>query len=96
MLYKSPVKINNCTPFISIYLGDFNARNSNWWACDATNIYGTNIEEITNQNSLEQIIDGPTHILPESVSCIDLLFTSNRGLISNSGVHPSLLPRCHH
>ena len=95
-LEETIVKINNCTPFISIYLGDFNARNSNWWAGDATNIYGTNIEEITTQNSLEQIIDGPTHILPASASCIDLFFSSNRGIISKRGVHPSLFPRCHH
>ena len=95
-LEETIVKINNCTPFISIYLGDFNARNSNWWAGDAPNIYGTNIEEITTQNSLEQIIDCPTHILPVSASCIDLFFTSNRDIISKSGVHPSLFPRCHH
>ena len=29
-------------------------------------------------------------------SCIDLLFTSQPNLISESGVHSSLFPRCHH
>ena len=36
------------------------------------------------------------HILPNSSSCIDLIFTNEPGLVTSSGVHPSLFPRCHH
>ena len=35
-------------------------------------------------------------ILPNSASCIDLLFTSQSNLVTESGVHASLSPRCHH
>ena len=42
------------------------------------------------------MISEPTHILPRSVSCIDLLFTNQPNMVLNSGVHPSLHANCHH
>ena len=45
---------------------------------------------------MHQVINCPTHILPNSKSCIDLLFTNQPNLISESGVHSSLFDRCHH
>ena len=48
------------------------------------------------QYGLTQIIHEPTHILESSVSCIDLIFTSQENLVTNSGVHSSLHPNCHH
>ena len=42
------------------------------------------------------MIREPTHIMRDSYSCIDLLFTSHPNLIMESGVHPSLHPNCHH
>ena len=53
-----------------MYIGDFNARNSEWWGDDSTKI-----AELTAQYNLNQIIDVSTHILSDSVSCIDLIFT---------------------
>ena len=38
----------------------------------------------------------PTHILPSSASCIDLIFTNQLNLVINSGVHPSHHQNCHH
>ena len=84
------------SPSISLIIGDFNARNSEWWANDITNYQGSDIENLASQNGLHQIIDEPTHILPNSASWIDLLFTSAMGFIAESGVLPSLYPRCHH
>ena len=95
-LEETIININNNSPFISLLIGDFNARNSNWWANDINNACGLDIDTITSHNGLYQMIDKPTHILPGSASCIDLLFTNEPGLITNSGVHPSLFPRCHH
>ena len=37
-----------------------------------------------------------TYILESSVSCIDLVFTSQEHLVSKSGDHSSLHPNCHH
>ena len=43
-----------------------------------------------------QLIPCPTHILPNSSSCIDLIFTNQTNLLVESGVHSSLHPNCHH
>ena len=37
-----------------------------------------------------------THILSNSSSCIDLIFTNQPNLVIDSGTHPSLHPNCHH
>ena len=42
------------------------------------------------------MINEPTHILESSSSCIDLIFTSQPNLITESGTHPSLHPNSHH
>ena len=90
------ININDCSPTIAIYIRDFNARNSEWWNGDSTNLQGTELAELVAQYSLNQIIDGPTHILPNSVSGIDLIFTTETNFVTDSGVLPSLFPRCHH
>ena len=41
------------------------------------------------------MIDKPTHILPDSSSCIDLIFSAEHNVLE-SGVLSSLHPRCHH
>ena len=45
---------------------------------------------------MSQVINEPTHILDNSKSCIDLIFTSQPNMIMDSGVHPSLHSSCHH
>ena len=88
------ININHCSPTIAIYIGDFNARNSEWWNGDSTNLQGSEFAELAAQYSLNQIIDGPTHILPNS--CIDLILTTETNFATDSGVFPSLFPRCRH
>ena len=90
------LSINNSNPFLTIFLGDFNARNTLWWGGDVINSEGLDLNELTSHYNLHQLINTPTHILPNSESCIDLIFTSQPNLISESGVHASLFPRCHH
>ena len=90
------ININECFPTIVIYIGDFNAENSEWWNGDSTNLQGTDVAELGAQYSLNQIIDGPTNILPNSESCIDLIFTTETNLVTDSGVLSSLFPTCHH
>ena len=38
----------------------------------------------------------PIHILTDSSSCTDLLFTFQPNLVMESGVHSSLYQNCHH
>ena len=88
--------IANCNPFVSIIIGDFNARSNNWCSSDKTTYEGKKLESLTSQCGFKQVISDPTHILESSSSCIDLIFTSQPNLVMNSGVHTSLHHNCHH
>ena len=57
---------------------------------------GNKIENVASQLALHQIINEPTHILPNSSSCIDLIFTSQPNMVIESGIHSSLHSSCHH
>ena len=83
-------------PDFTVVLGDFNAKSTTWCDKDTTTFEGTRIEALTALYGLHQIISEPTHILPNSTSCIDLIFSDQPNLIVDSGVHPSLHPNCHH
>ena len=76
--------------------GDFNVRSYNWWSDDIDTIEGTRLESRTSYYGLYQIINEPTHILPSSTSCIDLIFTNQPNLVINSGMHPLLHKNYHH
>ena len=67
-----------------------NVKSSNWYKHDKTTYEGSKIDAITSQFGLQQLIKEPTHILTDSSSCIDLLFTSQPNLVMESGVHSSL------
>ena len=54
------------------------------------------IENITSQLRSNQLIIEPTHILQNSSSCIDLIFTSQPNLVIGSGVLSSLHASSHH
>ena len=75
-------------------IGDFNAKFCNWYSHDKTSFDGSTTESITSQFGLHQLINEPTHLLQNSSSCIDLIFTSQPNIVVKSGVHPSLHPNC--
>ena len=54
------------------------------------------MEAITSLFALKQLIQKATHILSNSSSCIDLVFTSQPNLVMESGVYSSLHENCHH
>ena len=68
------------------------------WYCNGhATPQGKALENVTPQFGLHQVIKEPTNILhSSSSSCIDLIFASQPNLITESGVHPSLHPNCHH
>ena len=88
--------ISNQKDAISMIMGDLNARSSNWRKYDISNNEGVQIDSVTSTHGLEQLISEPTHILSDSSSCIDLIFTNQPNLVVDSGTHPSLHPNCHH
>ena len=51
---------------------------------------------LTTTYGFHQLISDPTHLVPNSSSCIDLIFTDQPNLAVDSGVHPTLHGNCHH
>ena len=83
-------------PLFVLITGDFNARSTNHWKNDLSTSEGTQVDSPTTSYGLISIISDPTYILPNSSSCIDLIFTNQPNLVTESGVHPPLHPKCHH
>ena len=88
-------KTASTNSLFTIILGDFNARSLSWWNKDKTKMEGTHLEALTSLHNFHQLISEPTHLLPHSNSCIDLIFTDQPNLVVNCGTHPSLNPKCH-
>ena len=83
-------------PFLAVVIGDFNAKSNNWCCREKSSLEGDTVDSITKQYGLLQVIREPAHILGNTLSFIHLPFTSQPNLITESGVHPSLHPNCHH
>ena len=96
ILEKLISQIKQLKPSFTIILGDFNASSSDWWPDDIISPEGTHINSLISMYGSDQSISDPTHILPASPSCIDLIFTDQPNLVVDSGVHPSLHTNCHH
>ena len=84
------------SPLLGLITGDFNVRSSNWWKNDLSMSEVTQVDSLTTSYGLSQVISDPTHILPNSSSCIDLIFTNQLNVVTESGVYPSLHPKCYH
>ena len=69
---------------------------ADWWVDDEVTTEGAKLSEVIDSYCLKQLIDEPTHILPNSLSCIDLIITDQPNLFVDFGVHPSLYPKSHH
>ena len=87
---------NNPFLIVIVLIEDLNAKSKNWYSRDKTSHEENEIENVTAQFGLQQIIKEPTHISNTSSSCTDLIFMSQPNLITDSGVHSSLHPNCHH
>ena len=89
-------QVNMLKSSFTVILGDFNARSQSWWSDDITSFEGSHIDSLTTTHGFHQLISDPTHLLPNSSSCIDLIFTDQSNLAVDSGVHPILHGNCHH
>ena len=83
-------------PHSLILTGDFNCRSTQWRAQDVENPEGTALDELIETNNLHQLIDTPTNIRNEGMSCIDCIITDQPNLFVESGVNPSLDEHCQH
>ena len=82
-------KITNKNPNLLVILGDFNSKSSNWYKYNIT-YESWKIDAIMPQFGLKHLIQEPTHILTDSSSNINLIFTSQPNIVMESGVHSSL------
>ena len=73
-------------------LGDFNIKSKNWYINDEIIPEGTKIEFVTSQYGLHQIINELTHVLENSLYCIELIFRLQPNLVVDLDVHPSFHP----
>lgn len=83
--------INNKLPICSIFPRKFNNCSSNWWENDITNSVGQELDSITSSAGYSQIVDKPTQIVNNSISCINLIFRTNANVISKHRVYVSIL-----
>ena len=89
--------LNNESPFCSVVLGDFNARCNKWYSNDINTQPGIELDNLFSLSGFTQLIREPTNLEPNKrKTCIDLVFSSQSNLISDSGVHASLFHTCHH
>ena len=77
-------------------IGDLNAKSKNWYYHGKSSHKENTIENVTTQFDLQQIIKEPKHISNTSSSYIDLIFTSQLSLITDSCLQFSLHRNCHH
>ena len=89
-------KLSENNPYLFVAIGDFNAKLRHWYSPDNNIFEEISVESVASQFGLHQIIKELTHILENSLSCIDLVFTSQPNLIGGSGSHPLLHPNCRH
>ena len=78
-------------PFLVVAIRDFYARSSSWCINDKCNYEGAKIDCLATEYDLKQVINEPTHLLENSSSCIDSIFTSQPNLVMEAGIHPSKL-----
>ena len=82
-------------PAFRLILGDFNCRSNSWWKGNISMKEGIDLESVSLSHGLHQLITDPTHILPQSSTCIDLIFIDQSNLVIDSGVHSVNIKTAH-
>ena len=55
----------------------------------------TTLNSLVSTHDIHQVISESTHILRNSLSCFNLIFTDQPSLVVGSGVYPTLHENCH-
>ena len=66
------------------------------WSGDSTTNESTKLNSLVSTHDFHQLISYPTHILPDLLSCIDIMFTDQPILVVDSGILPTLHENHHH
>ena len=82
--------IHENNPCLTVVLGDFNSKCTNWSKADITYFEGSMIDYIASSYGLNQLIQEPLS------SYTDLIVTLQPNLVMESGIQSLLLSNCHH
>ena len=63
---------------------------------DSTTIESTRLASLVFIHGSSQPMFESTHILPDLLFSVDLIFTDKPNLVVDSDVHPTLHEKCHH
>lgn len=77
-------------------MGDFNARCSRGWRNNITSSTGQEIHSLTSLARYKQVVDKLTHVVNNSLSCIDLIICTKKNVISKHGIDVSIFDKCYH
>ena len=66
--------ITESNHFLIVLLVDRNAKLSKWYKNDNTSYEDTKTDDLISQFEMQQLINEPTHRLPASSFCINLIF----------------------
>ena len=79
-----------------LLISDFHVKSRNWSNHDIGTTEGAQLDSLLTLFSMRQSVTEPKHILENASSCIGLFFTKQLNIVSDSRVHSSLYPKCHH
>ena len=85
--------INDEFPIHSTVAGDFSTP---WWKNDIIYTLSQETDSPTSSGRYAQIIDKPSYVVNNSMSCIDLMFCTNKNITSNHGVDATIFKKCCH
>ena len=82
--------------FLTVTIGDFNAKFNKWWSTDKARPEGAKPDNLTSQSGQTQLLKEPTRFSDNYRSIINLIFTSQPNLVVDFGIHLCLHETCHH
>ena len=95
-LEKLVVDISSRNPYFALITGDFHAISTDSSVNDTTTSEGAQLHFFMIMCGLKQLTAESIHILKNSSSCIDLIFTNQLNLVMDSGMYLNLHSKCHH
>ena len=69
---------------LTVVLDEYNTRSRSWWAFNINKPEGMQLDAQSPSYGVQQLVTEPTHILPNSSSSMDLIFTDQPSMVFNS------------
>ena len=69
---------------LTVVLDQYNTRSRSWWAFNINKPEGMQLDALSPSYGVQQLVTEPTHILTNSSSSMDLIFTDQPSMVFNS------------